>query len=250
MMFNNPELFFDIWHILDDLQKFTFLKAKQIDKNTLLIKNILNQNIDNYIYLSEDKIDFQIIEKESEKQIILISYYSKKTDWMQIYHLPDNCKISLMNSSVIFKNTDYLNFKNMPDCVVEKAKINDLVYLPYTDENLEHDYIGQIKDAVNDENCEVFTLKQNNNCLCFLILTDSISKRFDRKYKYISAIYTLPQYRNMGCAQYLIRSVLNISNNPNFLYISDSDKNLASINLAKKCGFVNIGYNHQFKIEK
>lgn len=249
-MFNIPELFFDIWPILDDLQKFSFLKAKQINRNTLLIKNLLNQNIDNYIYLSEDKIDCRIVEKESQKQTILVSYYSKESDWTQIQYLSDNCKISLVNSSVIFKHTGALSLKNIPGCVVEKAQISDLEYLPDTDENLEHDYIGQIKDAVNDDNYEVFTLKKNNNSLCFMILTDSISKQFDCKYKYISAIYTLPQYRNKGYAQYLIQAVLSMSNNPNFLYIADSDKNLASINLAKKCRFVNIGYNHQIKIEK
>ena len=248
-MFDTPELFFDLWNIIDEPQKFFFMKTVINDGNTLLIKNNINPNIDIF-YLYGKDADYAKIENEAHKQTQIISYYSKNADRMQMRNIPCGYGVYHINTSVIFENSGCAEFEALPDCYYEKATAEDISVLPCADAETEHDYISQIKDALNSKSQEVRTLKENGKSVCFLILTDAVSVRFDRKCKYVSAVYTLSEYRNKGYAQSLLKSVIKKNGNDKFLYVADSDKNIASLKLARKCGFDIIGYNHQIKTDR
>ena len=223
-MFDTPELFFDLWNIIDKPQKFFFMKIVINDGNTLLIKNNINPNTDIF-YLYGKDADYAKIENEALKQTQIISYYSKNTDRMQMRNIPCGYIASHINTSVIFENSECAEFDVLPECYYEKATAEDISVLPCT-------------------------LKENGKSVCFLILTDAVSIRFDRKCKYVSAMYTLSEYRNKGYAQSLLKSVIKKNGNDKFLYVADSDKNIASLKLARKCGFDIIGYNHQIKTDR
>lgn len=240
-MYKTPELFFDLWPILDNPQAFPFFEQKQVDENILLIRNILFRDEGNYICISDNKIDLTECE---QNQNIYLSYYSRDHDWQRMIYPLDN--ISLINSSVIYKKSG--NSK-MVNCVVEYATMTDCSFLPKTDET-EHDYIRQIYDAVDDKSQEVFVLKYNGQTVSFLVLTDRISKKFNLKCKCISVVYTLPAFRRQGFAKDLIQAMFGQYRSHDFLYVADSDKNTGTNRLAVACGFTIIGYNHQIKIFK
>ena len=244
--FISPEVFFDLWQILDEPQKFPFMQLKQLDKSTLLIQNTLFKGVGNYICISAHELDCDLLKNELKGERICLSYYSRN----KTCRIPDECAVSLINSSVIYQRLCSRQNEYTAEFVAQKATVNDLISLSHINENLGHDYIQQIRDAVNDENYEVFVLKCDRQAVCFLIITDQISNKFNLTYKCISTVYTLPEYRKHGYAKYLLDAIIDKYRDCSFLYIADSTENTASNSLAKACGFDIIGYNHQIEIKK
>lgn len=181
--------------------------------------------------------------------MVVLSYYSKCSNWQSTHNIPNTVQFSLINSSVIYKQKNKTKPLDNNDYIIEKTTKDDCKLLPDKDNDNAHDYIQQIKDGINDEMSEVFTLKTNGEAVCFFILNDVESKKFNEKFKIVSAVYTLPDKRKKGYAQILIKNILCFYKDEEFLYVADSDKNTASNSLAASCGFEVVGFNHQIEIQ-
>ena len=251
-MLNCQELFFDLWPILDNPQRFSFFKFHQTTDDILLIQNTLIKNTNNYICVLDSKIDFQILDKVIPPKKTIIDFYTREKNWNNICGDPKHVKISLINSSIIYEysNPSFSQKNNVSQCIVSKVINNDYIALSTDYESMEHDYIKQISDATKDINQSVYCLRYKSQPVCFLVLNNCISEKYKLNCNNIAVIYTLPSYRNNGYAKYLVSFILGKNKGKPCLYVADSDNNIATNNLAKSCGFKVIGYNHQLEIVK
>lgn len=243
------KLFFDSWPIIDCPQKFPFFSILKDDEQAILIQNTLIKERD--IIFSNNIVDFSVLKKYIKNETIVLDYCCDISDANRTIDLPSGWKRTLVEKSVIYENQNTSrHFPTNHRYVIERASAEDIEYMTAVkDSDMRHDYIEQIARVFNDKIWEVYVLKADGQPVCFLALTDSISQRYNLHYKNISMIYTLPQHRRQGLAQYLIRYVLNLYGKDSFFYTADSYLNTASNNLAQSCGFSAIGYNQQVIIE-
>lgn len=247
---NSNKIFFDFWPVIDNPQTFPFYSIIIDDEEKIIIQNLLFE--DNFTWISNNKVDFSIINKLSNNNKIILNYSSEMNNQDYTINLPSEYKISLLETAVVYESTNKNKqlFSQDKFCI-RKALSDDINHLiTIKDSSMNHDYINQIADAYNDKDCDLYILQYEKTPVSFLILTDIVSLKFDYCYKHISTIYTIPQYRHQGFALYLTQSIMNLYADKSFIYVSDSISNIASNNLAISCGFSISGYNHQAFIQK
>lgn len=248
------KIFFDFWEFIDSPQKFPFFRVLMDDGESILIHNTLNRNADDFTWISDSDIDFSVLSKFSQKDEIILGYCSDTYNAERIINLPPEHKVSFIESSVIYENSNEERqlSSSKENCSIQRASAEDIEGLKAAqDPSMRHDYIEQISAVFSDRSCgEVFVLKQDHIPVSFLVLEDCVSAKLRCHYKHVSNIFTLPEYRGQGFASYLIRSIMDLYKSNSFLYAADSWSNTASNFLAKASGFSVVGYNQQVQIQK
>lgn len=243
---------FDFWPFIDNHEAFPFFKILMNDGRSFLIQNTLIQDVDYFIWISNDKMDISTLNKFTTKKSIIFQCYSGSPEISHSLTVSDDYKMNLIGCSAIYEssNEQWRPIKNDGDYTVQMASKADMRALPNeNDSAARHDYVEQIRIAFNDESTNVFVLKYRQQPVSFLVLSDIQSQKYGYRYKHISPIYTMPQHRHKGFASHLTQAVLNLYPNCKFMYVADSIENKASASVAEGTGFSKLGYNLQIKIQ-
>ena len=251
MNYNLDKIFFDYWKLWDNPQAFPFFSVIRNDDRVKLIKNTLFQDRDIFTWISEDAVDFSIIKEFSTTDLIVLNRASENNALDGLLSLPNDYKISLHESAVIYENDNKVRHTAKTKHTIRKMISNDVEHLSaLNDTDMRHDYIQQTIDAHEYQLGEVYVLEVDNEIASFVTVYDLVSSKLNYSYKTVDNMYTLPKYRGQSLAKQLIISVMGMFIDTPFMYVVETWTNEQSNRLVKSCGFTLVGYNQQILIQK
>ena len=260
----NPALYFDLWPMLDAPDRFPFITPVVSREDLTILKNLIGENMLVYdVWAAENHAEIlKYIDVEKGKRIGVNIYTHDQASAAGLLS-QTGFSCNPIETSVIFEGknsrTDTVEECEIPHgCTVQKAEESDIAFLDTIRENSAKGqyYIQTIKEIMpnanrgSDDENSIYVLRHENSPVSYLVLASVSSTLYKRHYKHICVVYTVPASRLQGMAGMLVNEVKRLYSGTDFLYITDSLENTASLKLARKTEFAEIGYNCCFEITK